>query len=463
MRRFALSAPLLSLALAVTPALAETTVPRSQAEISMSFSPVVKAAAPAVVNIYATRVVDSRQSRFGGDPFFDRLFRDFGSSRPEVQNSLGSGVIVTAEGLVVSNYHVVDAATEITVVLSDKREFEAEVVLSDRDNDLAVLRLRDATDLPTLPLRDSDSVEVGDLVLAIGNPFGLGQTVSMGIISALARSLPSVGDGRGYFIQTDASINPGNSGGALVDGEGRLLGINTAIFTQGGGSNGVGFAIPSNLVAAVVGQAQSGSERFERPWAGVAGQAVDNALADGLGLARPEGVILSDLHPASPFAQAGLQAGDVVVRMDGAVVNSPPEMIFRMSARGIGATVDVDYLSDGSAKTAKVALIAAPDTPARDLRTVLEGSVLGGLSVVRINPAVASEFDLSLQLEGVLVTEVSAWSARTGLRPGDVLLAINGAQINSTADVETAAKAGGRSWTIDLNRGGQAVRLRFRV
>ena len=461
------SRPSLSLTLAAVIALAaplsaETQVPQSKPEISLSFAPVVKAATPAVVNIYASRVVASRNP-FGNDPFFGRLFRDFGGGRPEVQNSLGSGVIVDGSGLVVSNAHVVDGATEITVVLADKREYRAEVVLSDRDNDLAVLKLEDAADLPVLPLRDSNSVEVGDLVLAIGNPFGLGQTVSLGIISALARSLPSVGDGRGYFLQTDAAINPGNSGGALVDGEGRLVGINTAIFTQSGGSNGVGFAIPSNLVSAVIAQAQSGEREFIRPWAGVTAQAVDGALAQGLGLDRPEGVILSELHSESPFAKAGLRAGDVVTELDGAPVNSPAEMLFRMSARGPGAKVEVGYLREGEAMKSEVALGLAPDLPPREARRIARGSVLEGLEVARINPAVMAELDLPLQASGVAVLSAEGWSAQAGLRRGDVLLGINGRPMQEPRDVEAAAREGGRSWVIELLRDGKPLRLRFRT
>ncbi len=445
------------------PVRADVRVPASQAEITLSFAPVVRMAAPAVVNIYASRVVETRLSPFAGDPFFDRLFQDFGATRPEVQNSLGSGVIVSADGLVVSNHHVVEAATDITVVLQDNREYRAEVVLSDRDNDLAVLKLADAGGLPVLPFRDSDGVEVGELVLAIGNPFGIGQTVSLGIVSALARSSIAVGDGRGYFLQTDAAINPGNSGGALVDAAGRLVGINTAILTQSGGSNGVGFAIPANLVRAVVAQAEAGATRFVRPWAGVNGQAVDGALAESLGLARPEGVILSDLHPDSPFARAGLQPGDIVTALDGAPVNSPPEMIFRMSARGIGARTEATFLRDGRARQAMVELVAPPDSPPRDARRIGRGSALEGLEIARINPAVIAEWNLTAQADGVIVTGVQAWAAQAGLAPGDVLLAINGERVTTPADVERAARAQTRSWAIDLVRQGQPLRLRFRV
>ena len=451
------------LLLAAAPLSAELRVPASQGEITLSFAPVVRQAGPAVVNIYASRVVETRVSPFAGDPFFDRLFQDFGATRPEVQNSLGSGVIVSAEGLVVSNHHVVEAATDITVVLQDNRTYRAEVVLSDRDNDLAVLKLADAEVLPVLPFRDSDGVEVGELVLAIGNPFGIGQTVSLGIVSALARSSISVGDGRGYFLQTDAAINPGNSGGALVDAAGRLVGINTAILTQSGGSNGVGFAIPSNLVRAVVAQAEQGATRFVRPWAGVNGQAVDGALAESLGLARPEGVILSDLHPESPFARAGLKPGDIVTALDGAPVNSPPEMIFRMSTRGIGARTEVTFLQGGKVRQAMVDLVAPPDSPPRDARRIGRGSALEGLEVSRINPAVIAEWDLPMQADGVIVTGVQAWAAQAGLAPGDVLLAINGERVTTPAEVERAARAQTRNWAIDLVRQGQPVRLRFRV
>ena len=226
-------------------------MPQSSAQLQLSFAPVVKKAAPAVVNIYAKRIVERRVSPFANDPMFSQMFRDRGRLVPRVENSLGSGVILTPAGMVVSNYHVVGMATEIRVVLADRREFIADVLLGDKEADLAVLKLRGAQDLPALAFRDSDAVEVGDLVLAIGNPFGVGQTVSSGIVSGLARSGLSIGSGRGYFIQTDAPINPGNSGGALVDMDGRLVGVNTAILTRSGGSNGIGLPSPPTWCAAM--------------------------------------------------------------------------------------------------------------------------------------------------------------------------------------------------------------------
>ena len=214
---------------------AEIRVPSTLSEVQLSFAPLVRQAAPAVVNIYARRVVAQRQNPFGADPFFRDFFSDFGQLKPRVQNSLGSGVILSADGIVVSNYHVVGQATDIRVVLQDRREFAAQVLLADEESDLAILQLQGAGDMPFLPLRSSDTVEVGELVLAIGNPFGVGQTVSSGIVSGLARSGAVTGNARGYFIQTDAPINPGNSGGALIDTSGRLIGVNTSILTRSGG------------------------------------------------------------------------------------------------------------------------------------------------------------------------------------------------------------------------------------
>lgn len=447
--------------LASFPAGAETRVPGSAADVTLSFAPVVKQAAPAVVNIYATRMVEERVSPFSGDPFFDQFFQGYGEVQQRAQNSLGSGVIVAPDGIVVSNYHVVGQATEIRVVLSDRREFVAKVMLADQEADLAVLRLEGASDLPYLSFRNSDEVEVGDLVLAIGNPFGIGQTVSSGIISGLARS--TVDLGRGYFVQTDAAINPGNSGGALVDADGRLVGINTAILTRSGGSNGIGFAIPANLVRTVVDQAEAGATRFLRPWAGVTGQAVDATLAEALGLPRPDGVVLSEVHPESPFAKAGLKPGDVVLSLDDAPTNTPQEMIFRLSAIGIGARVKVSYLAESGRETAEITLIAPPDTPPRNPVTVTDDVAFRGLTVAQVNPAVAAEMGLPIAATGVVVTDARDLAARIGFRTGDIVLGVNGRAIETTQDVADAAQDRAGRWSIDLLRGGQTVRLRFRL
>lgn len=453
---------LLALALA-TAAPAQSRVPASQAEIALSFAPVVKAATPAVVNIFASRVVEGRRNPFMDDPFFNQFFRGLADPAPRVQRSLGSGVILSADGIVVSNYHVVGEATDIRVVLSDRREYAATVLLADKGADLAVLRLEGASDLPYLEFRDSDRVEVGELVLAIGNPFGIGQTVSGGIVSGLARSGLSIGDDRGYFIQTDAAINPGNSGGALVDMAGRLVGVNTAILSRSGGSNGIGFAIPANLVRQFLMQAVAGQTRFQRPWAGVSGQTVDAALAQGFGLTAPQGVVLSALHPLSPFVRAGLEVGDIVTHIDGAEVNSPQEMLFRMTVAGIGAEVTASYLRDGAGREARVAMVAAPEVPARDRIEIGEGSVLEGLAAENINPAVIAEYGLAANATGVVVTGARGIPARLGLRPGDMLLLINGARIETTGDVRRAAQRRDRNWQIEFFRDGERSVVRFRL
>ncbi len=458
-KAFALSLLLAALPL---PALTQT-VPETLEQVQLSFAPVVKAAAPAVVNIYATRVVAAQNSPFAQDPIFERFFQQFGPAQPEVQNSLGSGVIVAADGIVVTNYHVVGQATEIRVVLNDRREFAATVILGDEEADLAVLRLQDASGLPVLPIRNSDEVQVGDLVLAIGNPFGVGQTVSSGIVSGLARSSLQVGQGRGYFIQTDAAINPGNSGGALVDTAGRLVGINTAILTRDGGSNGIGFAIPSNLVSSVVAQAEGGATEFARPWAGLSGQGMDAALAESLGLDRPDGVLVSELHPASPFAAVGIKPGDVILTVDGAATNTPQEMMFRLAARGVGSDAAVKWFADGAVQEGRVALIAPPDDPPADPQTVSDAVPLRGLTVARINPAQIAAYDLPLMAQGVVITSVQDYAAGSGLQPGDILLALNGETVAVPEDVLDLAQMQTRVWVADVVRQGQALRLRFRV
>jgi Do/DeqQ family serine protease len=437
-------------------------VPQSRADIALSFAPVVRNASPAVVSIYARRIVEDWRPPFFDDPLFGQLFGDLGRATPRVQNALGSGVIVSDDGIVVSNYHVVGGADEIRVVLDDRREFAADLVLSDEESDLAVLRLRAARDLPALELADSDALEVGDLVLAIGNPFGVGQTVSMGIISALARSGIAVGSGRGYFIQTDAAINPGNSGGALVGMDGRLVGINTAILTRSGGSNGIGFAIPANLVAQVVAQAQAGNPRFQRPWAGMTGQAMDAALAEAFGLSLPQGVVIADLHPLSPLAGAGLRPGDVVLAVEGEVVNTPAELMFRLAARGIGGEVTLEVLRRNGRDEVRVPLVAPPEEPAR-ARIELRGETpLRGLLAETVNPAVGAEYNLPTGVRGVLVVEARDLSRRVGLRIGDVILAVNRESVTSTAELERALRRQARNWELDILREGRRTLLRFR-
>ncbi len=455
MRRFAL---LLSLALA-SAAGAEMRVPSGEAEIRLSFAPVVREVVPSVVNIYARRIVETQVSPFARDPFFSQFFGQF-ESRPRLQNSLGSGVILGDGGIVVSNYHVVGNATDIRVVLADRREYDARMVLGDAETDLAVLELIDAPPLPALAFADSDAVEVGDLVLAVGNPFGVGQTVSSGIISASARS-GHVGGRPGYFIQTDAPINPGNSGGALVDMAGRLVGINTAIVTRSGGSNGIGFAIPAALVKQYVAQAEAGRRTLVRPWAGVTVQPIDGPLAEALGLDWPQGVLISALHRQSPFAAAGLRTGDVVTAIDGRPVDGGPEMLFRLLTLGVGVEAEVSYLRDNAERLATVALEPAPETPPRDPVRIEARSVLNGLTAANVNPALISELGLPFDAAGVAVLEVEGAAQRTRLRPGDILHRINGVPIGDTDDLRRVLGTQARGYEIEFERDGRRAVVRL--
>ncbi len=454
---------ILILALFATP-LAAQQVPSSAVEMQLSFVPVVKQTAPAVVNIYARIMRAPEATPLRSDPFFERFFRDpFSEQRPQVQNSLGSGVILSDDGYVVSNYHVVGSATDIRVVLTDRREFSAHVILGDAESDLAILKIDAPDALPFLELRGSDSVEVGELALAVGNPFGVGQTVSSGIVSGLARSGGSAGSGQGYFIQTDAPINPGNSGGALVDMAGRLIGVNTSILTRSGGSNGIGFAIPSDLVAAFVAQARSGNESFVRPWAGISGQPLDADMAATLGFDRSGGIIVSGLHSVSPFLKAGLEVGDVILEVGGQPVNTPSEMVYRMSVAGTGASAQVTFIRSGEQQTVEVSLIAAPEEPPRDMIEMPDRSLFPGLALVQLNPAVLAELNLPLEAEGVAVVNAGRFAARAGLRRGDVILGINGNTVTHPQEAAAAFSGASRQVEMLVQRGAQRISLRLRV
>ena len=267
-------------------------MPFGREEMQLSFAPLVKETAPAVVNVYASKKAKATRSPFEGDPFFEQFFGR--KMRPRAQNSLGSGVLVDPSGVVVTNFHVIRGADEVKVALADGREFASKVLLKDESLDLAILKIDSPEPFPVVPIGDSDALQIGDLVLAIGNPFGVGQTTTSGIVSALARSHVGVSD-FGFFIQTDAAINPGNSGGALINMAGQLVGINTAIFSRSGGSIGIGFAIPSNMVRAVAEAAKNGSDYFERPYVGAEFEAVTPQIAESLGMARPIGALVASV------------------------------------------------------------------------------------------------------------------------------------------------------------------------
>ena len=455
---------LLLAAMAATPGVAQERVPEDRQEITLTFAPLVREVAPAVVNIYARRMVQERRiSPMLSDPFFQRFFGDdlpIGPSRQRLRNSLGSGVVVGDQGLVVTNHHVVAGADEITVVLSDRREFPAELVLSDEPTDLAVLRLED-TDvdaLPMLALGDSDTLEVGDLVLAIGNPFGVGQTVTSGIVSAVARAASGISD-YSFFIQTDAAINPGNSGGALIDMRGRLVGINTAIFSRDGGSLGIGFAIPANLVRSIVEAAENGMP-IRRPWLGLRGQEVTSEVAGSLGLATPGGVLVSEVHDGGPAARAGIETGDVILAFGGFPVDGLEALRFRAATASLGTHAAVTVNRAGELLDLPLPLEAAPETPPRDI-TLLQGRhPFAGAVVANLSPALIEEIGYSGGPQaGVIVLEIAPGSParRFGLQEGDVPLSINGIPMDSVSALEDALAGGSSPRNMRIRRGDRVI------
>ena len=441
---------------------AKDTVPQSEIEIKLSFVPLVKQAAPAVVNIYAQRIIEERRSPFSRDPFFRDFFRNFGQLQPRVQNSLGSGVILSADGYVVSNYHVVGGATDIRVVLHDGREISGDVILADEDSDLAVLKINTDEILPHLDLRKSDTVEVGELVLAIGNPFGVGQTVTNGIISGLARTGIASGSAKGYFLQTDAPINPGNSGGALIDISGSLVGVNTSILSRSGGSNGIGFAIPADLVGQFLVQAKAGRSSFIRPWAGMRGQPITFEMAASLNLPAMSGMIISELHELSPFSKVGIGVGDIITKVDGLDINSPAEMLYRMSVVGIGTAVDVSYLSQGILKSSKIDLVEMPNWEAKQV-TLGPEFIFMDLHISELTPEFQSKFGLSFSSDGLIVLDPGRIASRLGLRRGDLLREVNRRPVGTIEDAISAISSIKSSGSITIIRSGRRVSLRFRL
>jgi Do/DeqQ family serine protease len=439
-------------------------VPESQVEIKQSFAPVVKRAAPAVVNVYVQHTVQQIVSPFGDDPFFGQLFGErFGVPRERIQNSLGSGVLVDPSGLVVTNNHVIQGSgeAEITVALSDGREFPAKVVLKDEHTDLAVLRLdAKGAQFPAIQFADSDSLEVGDLVLAIGDPFGVGQTVTSGIVSALARTQVGISDYQ-FFIQTDAAINPGNSGGALVDMDGKLAGINTAIFSRSGGSHGIGFAIPSNMVRLVVQSALKGGT-VQRPWLGATLQPVTPDIADSLGLPTPSGALVAKVATKGPAARAGLLAGDVVVGVDDKEVKDPQAFEYRFLTKGIGGSAQLTLLRKGQKLKTTIALLAPIEDPPRDARDLTGRHPLSGCKVANLSPAVAQELGIDDDTrQGVVVLDVKDQTpaARLGVKRGDIVVGLNNEKVSSVAQLAAALDLSGDRWRLSVERDGKLFNL----
>ena len=435
-------------------------VPQSQGEIDLSFAPLVKSASPAVVNVYTRKVVQEFSSPFANDPIFREFF---GRPRENVQNSLGSGVIVGEEGVIVTNNHVIDGADALKVVLSDRREYEAELVLADERTDLAVLKIDTGGEpLPVLDYADTRDLKVGDLVLAIGNPFGVGQTVTSGIISATARTDVGVSD-YAFFLQTDAAVNPGNSGGALVNTAGELVGVNTAIFSRSGGSNGIGFAIPAEMVRRVV-DAAINEGMIVRPWLGLKGQSVSYDIAKTQGLDRPVGVIVTEVYEDGPADKAGLRRGDLVLSIDGREVFDERGLKFLAATRSPGEEARLDVLRSGDRRVIDIRLAPPPGATEAE-RVLLKGRhPFSGAEVAELSPRLAEEIGRDPFDAGVLVTRILRGAyARRIVRPGDVIVSVNGEATETLEDLDAALDDGGSLWRIELERNGRRVQGTVRI
>ena len=434
--------------------------PTDAASLRTSFAPIVRRVAPAVVNVYSRRLVRQQV-----DPFWGMFMGGGGVPRERVEQSLGSGSIVRADGVILTNHHNIDGAQEIMVVTADRREWPATVLLDDPRADLAVLRIDTRGErLPTIAIDAADDPEVGDLVLAIGDPFGVGQTVTNGIVSALARSDVGITD-YSFFIQTDAAINPGNSGGPLVDMDGDMIGVNTAIVSRSGTSSGVGFAIPAAMARQVVTAALGGGRAVVRPWLGVRTQALTGEMARSLGLAAPQGVIVADIWPGGPAAAAGLRQGDVIVAGDGAPGNADAGLNYRVATRRPGETLTLTVRHAGAPdRQVAVRIDTPPATPARDERLLTGPHPLDGATVVNLSPAVAAEVGADPFARGVLVTAVApnGVAQRIGLQPGDLIRQVNADVIASTRDLASATAKSPGIWTLTIQRNGRTITAQFR-
>jgi Do/DeqQ family serine protease len=457
------SAVLMAAILALPAGAQDRRVPASPTELRMSYAPIVQKAAPSVVNVYAARVVENRNP-FMDDPFFRRFFGGGGGGMPreQVQRSLGSGVIVDAGGLIMTNNHVIEGASEVKIALADKREFEAEIVLKDARTDLAVLKVKDAREKFTaIDFGNSDELQVGDVVLAVGNPFGVGQTVTHGIVSALARTQVGITDYQ-FFIQTDAAIKPGKSGGALVDLGGRLIGVNTAIFSRSGGSQGIGFAIPVNMVKVVIATAKTGGTTVKRPWLGAKLQSVTPDIAESLGLKRPTGALVATVIEKSPAARAGLKTGDLIVAVDGQLVDDSNAFDYRFATKPLGGQAQLGVMRGGKEAKLAVALETAPETPREEV-LIRARTPFMGAKIANLSPALADELRLDTSAEGVVILEIATGSLaqNVGFQRGDIIAAVNNEKIVRTRDLDRIAKDTTRRWAITIVRGGQTISVQF--
>ena len=440
-------------------------VSRGQLERA-SYSDIVKRVAPSVVKI--TSETKAKRVRMNGadnpalnDPMFRRFF---GGRMPEMespaQSGLGSGVIISADGYIVTNNHVVDGADELKVTLDDGRELVAKVVGRDPLTDIAVVKV-DAKDLPAVTFADTNKIEVGDRVLAIGNPFGIGETVTSGIVSAKGRRVGILSDVKGFenFIQTDAAINPGNSGGALIDIDGRVIGINTAILSRSGGFQGVGLAVPANLVRQVAeGLAKNG--KMVRGFLGVSVQDISPALADSFKLKNRAGALVAEVTPESPAAKAGLKEGDVITAFNGETIADATSLTLEVTAVAPGTKVNLDVLRDGKIEKLAATTAERPKSFGGHAAEPDDEGVLNGVAVEDLTPAARQELNLPGRIKGAVVSQVApdSASARAGVSAGDIILEINHQRVTSAEEaIDLSAKAEGKKTLLKLWSRGSTI------
>jgi serine protease Do len=420
------------------------------APLSSSYAPLIKGALPEVVSVLSSKMVRQTESMqpFSKDPLFQQFFGDQtpGSEQPHAQpqreQGLGSGVIIGTNGYILTNNHVVDGATDVKVYLHDRREFQAHVVGTDAKTDIAVLKI-DANNLPAIPLGDSSKVQVGDLVFAIGDPFGVGQTVTMGIVSAKGRANLGIEDYED-FIQTDAPINPGNSGGALIDARGELIGINTAILSRSGGSQGIGFAIPVNLARHDMNEIVEHGHVI-RGWLGATIQDVTPAMAKAFGMQVPGGALIADVSPNSPAAEAGLKPGDIIMSMNGQPVADSSSLRLQVSEAGPGASIPMIVRRENSTLNMTAKLRELPSDAGKTTEVAAGEQVERGIQVEELTPALRQQLQLSKEAHGVVVAQVnpSSPAATAGVREGDVVEEVGHHAVATVSEFEQAMRGAG--------------------
>ena len=441
-------------------------VPASPTDVQLSYSPLVKKVTPAVVNVYASRVIPQRPRL----PFEDPLFQEFfGGQTPympreRMQRALGSGVLVGAEGLVVTNNHVIQGMTDVRVSLIDQREFDADIVLTDAQSDIAVLRLRDGKGgFPVLPLVELDFDRSGRYRACGRQPLRPRPNRDAGHSPAVRRVQKKGGE-QAVYLQTDAAINQGNSGGALVDMQGRLVGINTAIFSKSGGSDGIGFAVPSSIVRLVLDAARAGDKVVRRPWLGAELQSVTREIAESLGLDRPYGALIADLDEGSPAAAAGLKAGDLVTAIDGVTIEDPPALTYQLTIRPLGGQTKLTVLRDAKPMTATMRVESAPETVPRDERVLDGNGPLNGAKVVNLSPAVSEELGIEGPARGVMISTLRAARSPRGpaSRRAIGYWRLTTRRMESAKAVVEANAVKQKFWKITIQRSGQVLTQVFR-